>query len=1471
MLRKIIRSLALMGALAIASVAWGQNTPTLLPNGMQVFLDNNGRPLANGKVYFYAPGTTTKSTTWQDSKKAAANTNPVILDSAGRATIYGYGTYRQVLQSSAGTTIWDKATTSTGGSSTPATIAGDGLPVGAVVAVAGLTVPSGYLIADGRSVARADYPELFEVLTQSMSVTCVSGSATIGVPDTTNVMIPNNIEASCLPPGTLVTAIAGATSLTVDNKATASATVTGRLIPLGAASATIFAIPDYRGRTLAAADNQGGTAANRLTQAGLVFRPGRLYGVGGDQLSTLATTNLPPYTPAGTVNITDPGHRHFVMNVDTGGGAGPLTNANQLNQINNSAADEAYTAQGNATEATLGRSSSSTTGVTAAFVGTAQGGTTTAFPNVQPTAVIFYVIKALPSAGAGVVNSIGGMTGSITCGEGILCSGQTISVDIPGLTAITTPEPAADYLMIYDDSAGGLRKITPANLVAPFSSGVSSLGGMTGAVVCGSGLDCSSGTISSTIGGNVINVLDYATCDNVTDDTAGFISLGAAISAAVSTTVEFPAHATCLVWPTNASANANPALITISNASGVVFNFNGSNLRSTFTLASSTVDALVISNSFNVEVNGYFHVASTGPIPTGGVGHIRLSNGANNIRVNNMGAIGGSLGVWGVRSPGSAVARVYNVQVSGTLTDVYYGINGQYDIDDLTATLHTTNAGRSYFPYGVKNHVVNIDSTNPASNDILIQTVAAAAGSAADNSTTGIRVKYTNRGSTTCPSVFFAHRQFGTNTANFTGYLDVEVDLDVYVPAASPSCGALVTADAFRWDGAAITLGDGGYVSRIVLSGNVRGEPATSTTGLVELGTTAQGFANVTNMKVQGNGLVALDALFGWKFGVGTNIQTTLTNVVMPQGNLTADAAVLTTSLRLGSVQFANINTAAALIAPGNAVPYADNTYSLGTSVLRWSDVRATTGSVSSWKFLGASSGIVTIQPAAAAGTWSLTLPTTDGNAGEVLTTDGSGVTSWAAAGGGSVTSVALTMPGVFSVAGSPITTSGTLAVTANGTSGGIPYFNATTTMASSAALAANQIVLGGGAGTAPATLGSLGTTTTVLHGNAAGAPTFGAVVSADLNITTTSCTNQFVTAISAGAVGTCTTATLASAQFANQGTTTTVLHGNAAGNPSFAQINLTTTVTGTLPVANGGTGAATLTGLLQGNGTSAVTAITNSSTVGQILRVTGAATYAWGALDLADTDAVTGLLPLANGGTNANLTASNGGIFYSTATAGAVLSGTATAGQILRSGSSAAPSWSTATYPATTTVSQILYSSSANVIGGITTANSGVLVTNSSGVPSIAVGQIPGTATNDAGSAGSIGEYVVSTIDQGSAVSLTTGTVTNITSISLTAGDWDVWLDARFTGGNTTTVSNMLYASISTTSATPDVTAGRISVEYYGAQTPFASSTAFVGFTVGPTRMSLSGTTTTYFVVRCDFAVSTCLGYGSLMARRVR
>lgn len=63
-----------------------------------------------------------------------------------------------------------------------------------------------------------------------------------------------------------------------------------------------------------------------------------------------------------------------------------------------------------------------------------------------------------------------------------------------------------------------------------------------------------------------------------------------------------------------------------------------------------------------------------------------------------------------------------------------------------------------------------------------------------------------------------------------------------------------------------------------------------------------------------------------------------------------------------------------------------------------------------------------------------------------------------------------------------------------SGTSGGILGFTASGTIASSAALTQHAVLLGGGVGSTPSALGSLGTTTTVLHGNASGDPSFSAV-----------------------------------------------------------------------------------------------------------------------------------------------------------------------------------------------------------------------------------------------------------------------------------------------------------------------------------------------------------------------------------------
>lgn len=149
--------------------------------------------------------------------------------------------------------------------------------------------------------------------------------------------------------------------------------------------------------------------------------------------------------------------------------------------------------------------------------------------------------------------------------------------------------------------------------------------------------------------------------------------------------------------------------------------------------------------------------------------------------------------------------------------------------------------------------------------------------------------------------------------------------------------------------------------------------------------------------------------------------------------------------------------------------------------------------------------------------------------------------------------------------------------------------------------------------------------------------------------------------------------------------------------------------------------------------------------------------------------------------------------------------------------------------------------------------------------------GQLPGTQTNDNANAGNVGEYISSTIAIGSSVSLTTGTAANVTSISLTPGDWDIRIHGHYSSATTTSI-NYMWSSISTTTATASATAGFFNMQQYGTGLVLTNVGAGVSIVdVPPIRVSVSSTTTYFFVAKAGFTVSTCNVYGVLEARRVR
>ena len=165
--------------------------------------------------------------------------------------------------------------------------------------------------------------------------------------------------------------------------------------------------------------------------------------------------------------------------------------------------------------------------------------------------------------------------------------------------------------------------------------------------------------------------------------------------------------------------------------------------------------------------------------------------------------------------------------------------------------------------------------------------------------------------------------------------------------------------------------------------------------------------------------------------------------------------------------------------------------------------------------------------------------------------------------------------------------------------------------------------------------------------------------------------------------------------------------------------------------------------------------------------------------------------------------------------------------------------------------------------LGSVTPASGAfTTITASSTITPSQTNGIVGTTTNNNANAGSFGEYTSNTTNT---TSLTTLTAANATSISLTAGDWDVEGTVRYSPDGTTAVSAII-CGISTTSATFDATLGHVNqlqLSFTTGQTQLMSTPVV--------RVSLASTTTVYLIAQANFVTSTLTADGFIRARRVR
>lgn len=146
---------------------------------------------------------------------------------------------------------------------------------------------------------------------------------------------------------------------------------------------------------------------------------------------------------------------------------------------------------------------------------------------------------------------------------------------------------------------------------------------------------------------------------------------------------------------------------------------------------------------------------------------------------------------------------------------------------------------------------------------------------------------------------------------------------------------------------------------------------------------------------------------------------------------------------------------------------------------------------------------------------------------------------------------------------------------------------------------------------------------------------------------------------------------------------------------------------------------------------------------------------------------------------------------------------------------------------------------------------------------PTITTPNIVGTTAVGDAAAGSVGEVLA---NAGGASGLATATPANACSVSLTAGDWDVYLSVIFSGAGATNTTD-LQIGINTVSATlPGIT------PFQFAQWRTAGLVdLYQTMTVGPFRVNISSTTTYYGVARAVFTVSTYTANGTIWARRKR
>lgn len=224
------------------------------------------------------------------------------------------------------------------------------------------------------------------------------------------------------------------------------------------------------------------------------------------------------------------------------------------------------------------------------------------------------------------------------------------------------------------------------------------------------------------------------------------------------------------------------------------------------------------------------------------------------------------------------------------------------------------------------------------------------------------------------------------------------------------------------------------------------------------------------------------------------------------------------------------------------------------------------------------------------------------------------------------------------------------------------------------------------------------------------------------------------------------------------------------------------------------------------------------------------------------------------------------------------------TSGQaIISSGPSTAPSWGSvplsglATQAANTVLANATASSAApaafampscSATGNALNYTSGTGFTCNTSLfssPTITTPNIVGVTNASSAAAGSVGELIQSQVTTNTAWAPATGVAGNLTSIILTAGDWEVSGNVWWAAAAGSGVWTSVYSGINTTSAT--LPSGYLQIQ----QNQATGAAVNIGYVVPSQRINVTTSTNVYLAGIVTYASGTMNYQCQLRARRIR